>query len=263
MVEIEGSLVVADYFGKLHVLTNTDRTWKTFVRERGNIRNVVCHQDVCLVLVYDVAKHRRVIEQFCLYDVDKWRFLTVLPNELQLDGVSVALHDNSLYVVGGETESGEKVNTARVCDLHSGHWSKMDDMQTRRSDCSSVAIDKTVFVGGGDTDRLHFSNIVECVDVRTKQWAAIASTTNCRSTLTTVSNRLVVTGGAPYQCVTPSAIVELYDEKSSKWLPLPRMTHERWSHAALSTQSGELITAGGIGEDRKWLTSLESLKCHY
>ena len=65
-MEIEGSLVVADFFGKLHVLTDTDRTWKTFVRERGNIRNVVCHQDVCLVLVYDVAKHRRVIEQFCL-----------------------------------------------------------------------------------------------------------------------------------------------------------------------------------------------------
>ena len=54
-----------------------------------------------------------------------------------------------------------------------------------------------------------------------------------------------------------SNIVELYDERSTKWLPLPHMTHKRWAHAAFSTQNGELITAGGEGKGR----SIESLKC--
>ena len=258
MGEIEGRLVVGGVDGNLHVLTDKHDKWDKFVRKNGYIRRVVCHQGVCLVCVKDVDKHQLVIEQFYLNEDKKWRFLTVLPNELQLRGVSVALHDNSLYVVGGETKSGEIVNTARVCDLHSGHWYKMDDMQTKRSACSSVIINNTVFVGGGMTDGPYSSNIVECADVRDGKWRTIPSTTTYDSVLTSVSNRLVVTGGTTQQRSTsPSNIVELYDERSTKWLPLPLMTHKRWAHAAFSTQNGELITAGGLGDGY----SMESLKC--
>ena len=48
--------------------------------------------------VKDEYRHQYVIEQFYLNEYIKCGFLTVLPNKLQLDGVSVALHDNSLYV---------------------------------------------------------------------------------------------------------------------------------------------------------------------
>ncbi|XP_062523677.1 uncharacterized protein LOC134198323 isoform X2 [Corticium candelabrum] len=259
MGEIEGRLVVGCLDGNLHVLTYEHDKWDKFVRKNGHIKNVVCHQGVCLVCVEDGDKDQLVIEQFYLNEDKKWRFLTVLPNELQLYGVSVALHDNSLYVVGGRTKSGERVNTARVCDLHSGHWYKMDDMQTKRSDCSSVIINNTVFVGGGKTDRRYSSNIVECADVCDRKWRTIPSTTTYRPTLTSVSNRLVGTGGDTQQqwLYSPSSnIVELYDERSTKWLPLPLMTHKREEHAAFSTQNGELITAGGFDED-----SIESLKC--
>ena len=259
MGEIEGRLVVGGYYGNLHVLTYKHDKWDKFVRDNGHIRNVVCHQGVCLVCVKDGDKDQFVIEQFYLNEDKKWRFLTVLPNELQLDYVSVALHDNSLYVVGGMTKSRERVNTARVCDLHSGHWYKMDDMQTKRSACSSVIINNTVFVGGGMTDGHNFSNIVECTDVRDRKWRTIPSTTTYDPTLTSISNRLVGTGGRTQQLFNPgfpSNIVELYDERSTKWLPLPHMTHQRWLHAAFSTQNGELTTAGGDPE-----YSIESLKC--
>ena len=257
MGEIEGRLVVG-YAGNLHVLTYEHDKWDKFVRKNGHIRNVLCHQGVCLVCVKDGDKDQFVIEQFYLNEDKKWRFLTVLPNELQLDGVSVALHDNSLYVVGGMTKSRERVNTARVCDLHSGHWYKMDDMQTKRHCCSSVIINNTVFVGGGVTDGGYSSNIVECADVRDRKWRTISSTTTYWPTLTSVSNRLVGTGGRTQQRYSPlSNIVELYDERSTKWLPLPLMTHKRWAHAAFSTQNGELITAGGVDCDY----SIESLKC--
>ena len=258
MGEIEGRLVVADVDGNLHVLTYEHDKWDKFVRKNGDIWNVVCHQGVCLVCVKDGDRDQFVIEQFNLNEDKKWRFLTVLPNELQVGFVSVALHDNSLYVVGGETKSGEIVNTAHVCDLHSGHWSKMDDMQTKCSDGSSVIINNTVFVGGGVTDGYCYSNIVECADVRDRKWRTIPSTTTYDSTITSVSNRLVGTGGMTKRFGSPpSNIVELYDERSTKWLPLPRMTHKRWFHAAFSTENGELITAGGEGGGY----SIESLKC--
>ena len=260
MGEIEGRLVVGGCDGNLHVLIYEHDKWDKFVRKNGDIRNVVCHQGVCLVCVEDGDKRQFVIEQFYLNEDKKWCFLTVLPNELQLDCVSVALHDNSLYVVGGRTKSGERVNTVRVCDLHNGHWYKMDDMQTKRRSCSSVIINNTVFVGGGVTDGYYFSNIVECADVRDRKWRTIPSTTTYRPTLTSVSNRLVGTGGRTQQRYSSSSnIVELYDERSTKWLPLPLMTHERRAHAAFSTQNGELITAGGWGGDCDY--SIESLKC--
>ena len=255
MGEIEGRLVVGDDDGNLHVLTYEHDKWDKFVRKNGDIWNVVCHQGVCLVCVKDVDKHQFVIEQFYLNEDKKWRFLS---NELQLYYASFALHDNSLYVVGGMTMLGELVNTAHVYDLHSGHWYKMDDMQTKRDYCSSVIINNTVFVGGGVTDGHNSSNIVECADVRDRKWRTIPSTTTYRPTLTSVSNRLVGTGGKTQQRFgSPSTIVELYDERSTKWLPLPLMTHKRWLHAAFSTQNGELITAGGMGGEH----SIESLKC--
>ena len=272
MGEIEGRLVVGGDDGNLHVLTYKHDEWDKFVRKNGHIWNVVCHQGVCLVCVKDGDKHQFVIEQFYLNEDKKWRFLTVLPNELQLDGVCVALHDNSLYVVGGRTKSGEKLNTVRVCDLHSGHWSKMDGMQTKRP-CSFVIINNTVFVGGGGTDEFWSSNIVECADVRDRKWRTIPSTTTYWPTLTSVSNRLVGTGGKTQQWSgSLSNNVELYDERLTKWLPLPHMTHKRLYHAAFSTQNGELITAGGRGEhcrrnqqgvheEYRKLLSIESLKC--
>ena len=258
MGEIEGRLVVGGRDGNLHVLTYEHDKWDKFVRKNCYIRNVVCHQGVCLVCLKDGDKDQFVIEQFYLNEDKKWRFLTVLPNELQLDGVSVALYDNSLYMVGGETKSGEIVNTARVYDLHSGHWSKMDDMQTKCRACSSVIIKNTVFVGGGWTGGVCQGNIVECADVRDRKWRTIPSTTTYYPTLTSVSNRLVGTGGTTQQWFSsPSNIVELYDERSTKWLSLPHMSHKRSAHAAFSTQNGELITAGGMRAEHP----IESLKC--
>ncbi|XP_062510250.1 uncharacterized protein LOC134186336 isoform X3 [Corticium candelabrum] len=238
MGELEGRLVVGSDGGNLHVLTSKRDKWDKFVRKNGDIRNVVCHQD------------------------DKWRFLTVLPNELQLDGVSVALHDNSLYVVGGVTKSDEVVKTVCVCDLHSGHWSKMADMQTKRTVCSSVIINNTIFVGGGWTDGPYHSNVVECADVRVRKWRTIPPTTSYDCAMTSISNSLVGTGGTTQQMSVSSSsnIVELYDERATKWLPLPHMTHKRWAHAAFSTQNGELITAGGVCEQYRKLLSIESLK---
>ncbi|XP_062501926.1 uncharacterized protein LOC134179037 [Corticium candelabrum] len=252
--EIEGRLAVGGDDGNLHVLTYKHDKWDKFVRKNGYIGKVVC-----LVFVKDEDKDQFVIEQFYLNEDNKWCFLTVLPNELQLDGVSVVLHDNSLYVVCGRTKSLEIVNTARVFDLHSSRWSKVDDMQTKRSSCSSVMTNNTVFVGRGMTDGPYFNNFVECADVRDRKWRTIPSTTTDWPPLTSVSNRLLGTGGMTQQWFgsPPSNIVELYDERSTKWLPLPHMTHKRWGHAAFSTQNGELITAGGDGGGY----SIESLKC--
>ncbi|XP_062498777.1 uncharacterized protein LOC134176114 isoform X2 [Corticium candelabrum] len=256
MGEIKGRLVVGHEDGKMHILTEKRDKWTKYDRKNGSIKHVLCHKDVCLLCVKkDTETHQVVIEQYQLNE-NKSRFLTVIPNELQLYNVSVALSENSLYVVGGRTKSGETVNTSRVCDLTSGHWSEMDDIPTKRYACSSAIINNTLFVGGGLTDCNNYSSVVECADVRDRKWRKIPSTTNRLSTLTAVGDTLVATGGLLHQSFD-SDIVELYDERFTKWLPLPRMTHTRFLHSACSTENGELIVAGGWWN----VKSIESIKC--
>ena len=108
MGEIQSRLVLAGGNGNMHDLTDTGDKWDTFSRKHGDIQNVVCHLDVCLVCLYDREKNRVVIEQFHLNEDDKWRFVTVLPEELQLYYVSVAVRDNSRTdVLGGRIWLGQ------------------------------------------------------------------------------------------------------------------------------------------------------------
>ena len=254
--EIEGRLAVAGWDGKLHVLNKNQDGWDTFTRDSGIITNVVCHQNVCLVLVNDIRKHQLVFEQFCLTESNKWCPLTVLPNPLY--SVSLALHDNSLYAVGGKTRTGERVSTARVYDLQRSHWSELDDMHKKRSDCSTVVTDNTIIVAGGCTDGGRSSNAVECVDFRMSKRISMASTTNHRCTLTAVNDMLVVTGGQKDS--SPSNVVEVYEKRRSKWSLVPPMKSKRWAHGALS-MNGDLIAVGGLDKHHGGLTTIESIHC--
>ena len=261
MAEIDGRLVAAGWDGNLHVLDGEQREWDTFGRDGGYVYRVVNHRDVCLAMLNDKRKYGDVIEQFCLDKDKKWRFCMALPKELQIKGVSFVLSNNSLYAIGGKTKQEERLSNVFVCDLHCGHWLRLDDMQTRRSYCSSVVIDDTLFVGGGHLDELHYSNTVECLDIRVKKWRTIASTSMFDSTLTAVGKRLIGTGGLTQtNSGALSNVVEFYDERYACWLPLPTMTHVRFEHAAVASEGGEVIAAGGFDKDLKRLISIESLK---
>ena len=44
-----------------------------------------------------------------------------------------------------------------------------------------------------------------------------------------------------------SNCVELYDELSGDWLPLPSMNHGRHWHGACTTKNNEIVVVGGQG----------------
>ena len=256
IAEIENTLIIAGWEDNgVRIFTDGDDKWKTYERENGCIWRVIAHQSICLVLVHDFRNDNFVIERFCLNEPHEWRNVTVLPKELQMDFVSFAVHGDSLYAVGGVAE--RSVNTARVCDLLSGRWFELDNMKGRRFSCSCVIANNTVFVGGGETDGGRFCNSVEFLRIGSREWKMLAFTKNYHCTLQSVSNRLVATGGRTgqnFDCPY-SDEVQLFDDRCSGWLPLPRMTRKRWWHGTLATKNGELLAAGGIGDN-----SIESLK---
>lgn len=253
----EGSLAVAGYKGCMHVLSADLSRWDTFTREFGDIRTVIPHCGGCLLRVYDKQKQQFSVERF-RQSGDKWQSLTLFPRELSLYGVAVTVHDHWLYAIGGMTEKGERVSTARVCDLGTGNWLEIDDLHIRRSGPSCVAVNDTIYVGGGDTDGVQVCNTVEALQVGHRHWTLLSSTTSYDCTLATVSTRLVATGGVNAQTWNNpgTRAVELYDDRVRNWIPLPPMIHKRYGHGACATGK-ELIVAGGCAAGA---TCIESMR---
>ena len=260
LAECNEKLLIAGKCGDLRVLTNDKETWETFVRDQGDIRRVVAYQGMCLVLVYDEVKHHFVIEQFCMDEENKWRPVAVLPKEHQLSCVSIALQDNLLYAVGGLTSPDwKRVTTAHVYDLRKDQWDVLEDMSTKRSGCSCVILNDSVYVGSGWTDDEEPCHTVECLRKGSRYWKELTSYPIRMSTMTAFGNTILSTGG---QNADNSLLneVQLFDGRCREWHSLPPMTRNRSWHGLVSTERGEIIAAGGEILRAEEEHSMESLR---
>ena len=169
--------------------------------------------------------------------------LTEIPHEYQLINRSAIGHNGSIYLVGGKWGS-DRVD---CFDINKREWEPIKKMKNERIWCSLAVIDDKMFVGGG----LWAENSVECFLMKEQKWIDINPTTKYLCQLSSLNGKLVATGGGG--C---SNCVELYDELSGDWLPLPSMSEGRFDHGACETKDNQLVVVGGEGA----LNSLECLK---
>ena len=169
--------------------------------------------------------------------------LTEIPHEYQLYGRSAIGHNGNIYLVGGDPWSDQ----VDCFDINKGEWEPIKKMKNKRLYCSLAVIDDKMFVGGGVGAR----KSVECFLMKEQKWIDINPTTNYTCQLSSWNGKLVATGGFGY-----SNCVELYDELSGDWLPLPSMNEGRESHGACKTKDNKLVVVGGSGAEN----SLECLK---
>ena len=173
--------------------------------------------------------------------------LTKIPDEYQLEGRSAIGHNGNIYLVGGwEWEKSDRVD---CFDINKGEWEPIKEMKNGRDLCSLAVIDDKMFVGGGDGAR----NSVECFSREKQDWIDIKPTTKEECQLSSWNGKLVATGGWDGEY---SNCVEMYDELSGDWLPLPSMNEGRWFHGACTTKDNQLIVVGGQGAGN----SVECLK---
>lgn len=153
--------------------------------------------------------------------------------------------------MGGCTAAGESVGTARAFALENLKWQELDDMPTKRFDCSCVIVENTLFVGGGCTTALRLCNSLVALTVGQKGWTTVCSTTNYDCTLVSCRNRLVATGGMSSESLLrsrPSNLAEELKADRGSWLSYPLMMHNYWRHGACTTKAGKIVVAGGSGE---------------
>ena len=169
--------------------------------------------------------------------------LTEIPHEYQFYNRSAIGHNGSIYLVGGKWGS-DRVD---CFDINKGEWEPIKKMKNGRCWCSLAVIDDKMFVGGGKGA----GNSVECFLMKEQKWIDINPTTKYKCQLSSWNGKLVATGG-----FESSDCVELYDELSGDWLPLPSMNEGRHLHGACETKDNQLVVVGGWGAKN----SLECLK---
>ena len=160
--------------------------------------------------------------------------LTEIPDEHQLKYRSAIGHNEKIYLVGG-------LRSDRVdCfDINKREWEPIKNMKNERWMCSLAVINDKMFVGGG----VGAGKSVECFLTKEEKWIDIKPTTKESCQLSSWNKKLVATGGE----WETSNTVEVYDEVSGDWLPLPSMNKRRFRHGVCMTEDNQLIVVGGYG----------------
>ena len=170
----------------------------------------------------------------------KLELLTKIPDEYQLGYRSAIGYNGNIYLVRG----GVRVD---CFDINKREWVPIKKMKYERWLCSLAVIDDKMFVGGG----YGAGNSVECFLMKEQKWIDIKPTTKEKCQLSSWNGKLVATGGLGW-----SNCVELYDELSGDWLPLPSLNKGRYCHGVCTTKDNQLIVVGGDGASN----SVECLK---
>ena len=118
----------------------------------------------------------------------------------------------------------------------------------------SVAINGTIYVGGGDTDDRYDQNVIMAYDTETSQWDSLTPYKTSRFNsvwnfaMASINNKLVVIGGRAHH----EAINDLlqWQLNQYRWTStFPPMPTARWSPSAISYKRW-LVVAGGYGDNR-------------
>ena len=134
-----------------------------------------------------------------------------------------------------------------LINISKREWEPLEETKRCHGACSSAVIDDKIFIGGG----LSADKSIECFLMERQKWIFIKSNPMFDCQWSSWNGKLIATGGQE-----ESDCVDLYDELSAEWLPLPSMNIAREEHGVCETKDNELIVVGGVGA----LYSVECLK---
>ncbi len=110
-----------------------------------------------------------------------WKQLPDAPHAR--DHFQAAVVDNKLYVMGGRTSSAKTnqvfqlvVPEVDVYDFKTGTWSTLPtelNLPTLRAGCTSVVLDKSIVVIGGESPQVRAHSQCESFNTKTQQWTSL------------------------------------------------------------------------------------------
>jgi len=171
-------------------------------------------------------------------------FVSALAQQNIRSGHTAVLFDGKMYVWGGESTSGELLNTMDIYDLRSGVWSRGKSGGTaRKHHTASVFSGKIYFFGGeGAFSRLA---TLDVFDINEQSWseAAFSPTARRGHSATLYNGKIYVWGGFGFQGEMNT--LDVYDIESNQWQTALSGGTARGDHSA-SLFQGRIYFWGGL-----------------
>jgi hypothetical protein len=158
-------------------------------------------------------------------------------------GLGVAVSENMIYAVGGETVEGVTGVVERF-DPPTNVWEALTEKPTPVTDVSAASIGGRIYVPGGRLENGQVTNILEIYDPSTDRWTAGQNVPLPRSeyALVAFEGRLFLIGG--WNGTTYVASVFEYDLDQDVWLERTPMPTAR-GRAGAAIAGGRIFVLGG------------------
>nr|AAH80381.1 MGC81691 protein [Xenopus laevis] len=179
-----------------------------------------------------------------LYDPNRqlWIELASLSTPRISHGVLSA--EGFLFVLGGQNEDNETLDTGEHYDPDANAWSSLPPMLEARHSFGVVDIDGVIYVLGGENgDRELLS--MESYDTCTKSWCMQKNMTMVRKIgcYAAMKKKIYAMGGGSYGKLFES--VECYDPKTQQWTAICPLKERRFGAVACGVGM-ELYVFGGV-----------------
>ncbi len=171
----------------------------------------------------------------------RWEELASLP--VSNSGMAVAVVENNIYSIGGETESGI-TNRLEKYDPQADKWVSKAPKPTSAADIGAAVIGNLIYVPGGVTESGKIVDALEIYDPRSDSWFTGAPVPRALSSyaIAAYEGKLYLFGGWDGDNYL-SQVFE-YDPEEDAWQEKTPLPSARRDASAVST-SGNIYVIGG------------------
>ncbi|KAG8437646.1 hypothetical protein GDO86_008384 [Hymenochirus boettgeri] len=179
-----------------------------------------------------------------LYDPNRQLWIELEPLSIPRINHGVLSAEGFLFVLGGQNEDGETLNSGEQYDPDSNSWSPLPPMIEERHSFGIVEIDGMIYVLGGengDCERISMESYNTC----TKAWTMLQNMTMVRKIgcYAAMKKKIYAMGGGSYGKLFES--VECYDPKTQQWTAICPLKERRFGAVACGVGM-ELYVFGGV-----------------
>lgn len=157
-----------------------------------------------------------------------------------LRGFAVVTFQGFLFVIGGETENGVRLNTVQRYNSETNIWQEISPLSSPRSNLCALADEQFMYAIGGN----EYLKTVERFNQRTNTWEKCPSILTGRQNASgaAIKQKLFVFGGLQPNS-TAGHPFEMYNSSSNTWTGIPSVVAPRGRVSAVSFK-GKIYVLG-------------------